>query len=929
MEANTRAILDKFKDYLESRYVRRDSQVQTFSHVSKAGGIWKNGRYWIDDDDFFMQNYSKLINKEIYPTIGERPRKLRGEFNAFGPLRVDLDFKADEKMGCKRQYTDTMIQQLVLLYQEEILNIVADDVSVDKTEIVKCIVLEKKAPRKENGVIKDGFHLHFPYFICKARIQDEYLRDRVTKKMIEKGIWNGTNYTTKLSEMIDEKMAGKPWLMYGSRNYKNENSEPYLYRGKAFGYDAKPIGLKKLFENDEHNCVRFGAKKIKQNLPELLSIRRFKEDRLVPLNTFMKKREEKQTRKNRQRIRKTRTEAEISTDIKIIQDGDIMSMISPARADTYYQWMYIGWTLFNVGQGDERCLDMWDEFSQHSDKYVVGDCADRWNKMTIGTTTIATLLWLAKNDSPEKYEQWRLSRSDILFEEALTRGHPTHVSVARIIKSLYGDQYKCVNKTKGIWYQYKNHRWNLLKENISLENHISDDLPKLFRKHSKNCWNGEDKESDKVKIKRTLNMIDKLEDVTFIRKSIEAVGSKIYDDEFENVRDQNDYLFGCENGVLDLNTCVFRPGEPEDNITMSCKLHYNEYYEDDEEVKELDEFLLKIFPNERIRDYFICFMSSCLEGGNKHKRLVFGTGDGDNGKTVTFNFMSLVFGDYYGKLPRNELILGGAKGTTAPFIIANKCKRVIQSDEIAENENLALGKIKELSGNEHMVARDLYAKASDVQKVRACFKLIIQCNKPPKIPSSDKTTWNRIRVIDFESTFIRPGELDVKPVPKKLEDQIKAKTFVADLSIEDKMKRLAPVMLWKLFNVYRNVYKKHGLFEPQEVRMSTLTYKTDNDVYLQFKNAILKESPDADPVKSQPMYRAFKEWYDENHPNTCLKDKIGRAEFKKKMRELLGDVNEEKKTGWNTRKYQWEGYKIDDPDRDGDDENPLGGVLGR
>ena len=39
------------------------------------------------------------------------------------------------------------------------------------------------------------------------------------------------------------------------------------------------------------------------------------------------------------------------------------------------------------------------------------------------------------------------------------------------------------------------------------------------------------------------------------------------------------------------------------------------------------------------------------------------------------------------------------------------------------------------------------------------------CNDPPKVPGNDVQTWNRIRVLDFESKFVIPSMLKKFPVP--------------------------------------------------------------------------------------------------------------------------------------------------------------------
>ena len=85
--------------------------------------------------------------------------------------------------------------------------------------------MEKKAPRVDEGKVKDGFHLHFPHFICEGWFQDEYLRSKVTEKMIEEKIWDGCRFMEPVDKFIDTGMGRKQWLMYGSS--KATGAEPY------------------------------------------------------------------------------------------------------------------------------------------------------------------------------------------------------------------------------------------------------------------------------------------------------------------------------------------------------------------------------------------------------------------------------------------------------------------------------------------------------------------------------------------------------------------------------------------------------------------------------------------------------------------------------------------------------------------------------
>ena len=118
-----------------------------------------------------MTYYSNAVRCGCKLTLAEKP-------GAYGPLRVDFDLEATLDAGIKRHYSVDTIRKIVGYYQEELRSII--DPAEFTDEMLWCIVLEKVAPRVEEGKVKDGFHLHFPHFVCDGRLQDHYLRDKIS-----------------------------------------------------------------------------------------------------------------------------------------------------------------------------------------------------------------------------------------------------------------------------------------------------------------------------------------------------------------------------------------------------------------------------------------------------------------------------------------------------------------------------------------------------------------------------------------------------------------------------------------------------------------------------------------------------------------------------------------------------------------------------
>lgn len=937
--------MEVLKGFLDEHVVGKG---EPYTHVTKTTTAIPARSYYIpkEEADSFLTHFSNAIRKKDEPSVAERP-------GAYGPLRVDFDFKAGLEVGLTRQYTEDTLKAIVGYYQAELRECI--DPSEFNDNMLWCIVLEKEAPRSEEGKVKDGFHLHFPHFYCEGRLQDYYLRDRVTAKMIDSNIWKGATFATPIGEIIDQRMATKMWMMYGSMNAKGPRSTPYMYNrrqggandpwkktpkdeqwGHAYDHNLDEIAIGDVFEDD----MQGRTKSIRYYLPRFMSIRGFDEvtklvkevdNKLIAFGT-------RATSKRRKRvINKKRSTEEVMQDIKLIKDGNIMDMMSAERADTYYEWMDVGWTLFNIGQGHTEALDMWIEFSQRSANFKEGECQAQWDTMELSGKTIGSLLSMAKTDNPTFYKQWKDTNVRNFIFRSLTEAKPTEFDVAMVVVSMYKDRFVCADAKKDIWYEFRDHRYHKMDDNLALKNLLVDEVIQQYYEFkaelaTKQVGSDEAARSKlELQEKRVVAIISKLKTVKFHHQVITMCKLKMHDINFHKKMNENRMIVTCENGVLDLKLGIFRDGRPDDYSTFSTGQHYHNYNAGDEDIAELDDLLIKVFPNANRRNYFIDMATSCLQGGNVNKRFIIGTGSGDNAKSVTFMLLEMVFGDFFGKFPRELLIKsrGSSSSSARPELSHVRGKRIMATQEITHMDDFNIGVLKELTGNDSFFTRGLYESGTEV---RPQFTLWMQCNAPPKIPGHDDATWSRIRVLDFESKFVKPQDREKYPVPDAFEDQLKMKRFKADPQFMSKLEYLAPALLWKLFTHFA-VYKKTGLREPKEVLVATNAYKSDNDIYLEFIRDRVERVDDIEEaakanIRLSDMYAEFKDWYRENHPSYA-KAMIGKSTLKNEINRRLGVISDPAKDTHGFGKLsRWWGFRmVQDEDQVDETQKLLSGAA--
>ena len=181
------------------------------------------------------------------------------------------------------------------------------------------------------------------------------------------------------------------------------------------------------------------------------------------------------------------------------------------------------------------------------------------------------------------------------------------------------------------------------------------------------------------------------------------------------------------------------------------------------------------------------------------------------------------------------------------------------------------------------------------------------CNKLPKLKYSDKATWNRLRVIPFESTFVDSDQ----PCPATFEEQILQKRFPMDKTFSQKIPGMVTAFAWYLLQWRQKVTIR---IEPEKVREATAVYRRQNDIYRQFIEECIIED-DKNSVTLTEIYVQFKEWYKEGWSNMSIPIK---NEVKEYFERLWGETD---------RGCKWDGYRIRsmaDNSMDGAAGNDLG-----
>lgn len=926
----------KLKEFVER--FRRDPS-DPYTHTVKPTPFDNKyaGRFYIPPEpDHVEKFYTILCNAVVQGSkhsLAEKPESC-------GPYIGDMDLESTD-INLKRLYDLETLRKLAIFNAAEIKKITAPDHY--HRELGWSLWLEKSSARVEDGRCKDGFHFHYPFFICTSNTQNKYLRsktDEYIRKEIKAGTIWGYDYKLMKTPQLDD-LTGKVWMMYGSANYKNEFSERYRYSraqkgsviiGHAFDENGNEIPLETMFE-----ALMQGRKKRAQYyLPRFLSIRGYKTPiKLVPGIGGPDRKKFKNEGGPRVGLRPM---DKVMEDIKTITDGDIMAMLSNERAEDYSMWMDVGWTLYNIGQGCEQALQLWIDFSKRSPKYHDGECEGLWSKMTLKGKTIASLFFMAKADSPHLFKDLIRFKGNNLIEQSLSPKRINEFDVAIYIVNKFENKYLYAGGKKREWYYFENHRWREMEDEIELRNKFPEEIAEDFLRYRQQLGEkliGADEiEAKRIKLKqdKCYDIVHELKTDTFHNKLIKMCRNKCHRPDFNKRLNMNKNLLCCENGVLDLENFTFRDGSPDDCIAFSTGINFREPTK--EEEARYKDFMRKMFINKDRRKYVKDLQCCFLIGVNRYKLVPVLTGDGGNGKSVITRIWGIMLGEdddgYFGKFPSELFVVGNASNSSAakPEIIRAIGKRLMIVDEISKFKILDIEQIKLVSGNDLRWCRDLFD--SKGRQVAPTYIFAMQLNDPPKAPANDDATWDRFRVIDAETKFVKPDQLDKYPVPESEEEQWATKRFHADLDMEEHYVSMAETMLYKSFHRLKNKLSKTGLKEPKIVYLATNNYRQANDTYMKFIG--LKIEKVEDPVEAKKTYIAdaqmiseYNTWYGLEYAS---KKKPNAEEVRKELsRKLCVIKNKEHDIwGYNVTNRKWWGYRIViDPDavKSGDNKEPT------
>ena len=844
------------------------------------------GSYIIPKEDravFYNLYYNHIFEKKLKEHLTEK------QLESGGPMAVDLDFRYNHSI-IERQHTRNHVRDMICVYLEELKEYFV----FEESKPFSVYIFEKPNVNRlaDGSLTKDGIHMIIGIQI--DHIVQSMIREKMVKTLPD---YCDLPLINTWESVLDEGISKghTNWQLFGSRKPGNEayefthhyvitydktDGEFAMDELKVSDFDLKKDFAKLSVQYDNHPRFEMNPKILNEynKHSENKNVKIKKPSSKTKMNLIVDDNDNDNEDEDYISINDIKNEETLKKSLNIIlkrlgeNEYEIKETheYTQALPPSYYEPgshdknIQVAFALKNT---DDRLFLSWvmlrskaSDFDYNSipELYNIWKKINRTNNNKKTITKRSIMYWV-KKENFEEYKKIQENAIDFYVEKALETG--VEYDFAVVLQHMYKDLYICVSYDKrGIWYQFKGHRW-VQDKGLSLREKISKNMYDLFGKkteqYEKEMQEYENNDDRREFLKKKIGIIQSikinLKRTTFKDHIMREAAEIFYDENFVRNMDTNKYLLCFNNGVIDFTNKVFREGYPEDYISKTTRINYIPYNESDENwsktAEELIKFMSTLFPIPDLNRYMWDHLASCLIGTTKNQTFHVYHGSGSNGKSLLVDLMSVCLGDYKGTVPITLVTdIRGKIGGTSDEVLKLKGVRLAVMQEPSKNAKLNEGIMKELTGGDPVQARGLY---SESEIFIPQFKLVVGTNNLFDIDSNDDGTWRRIRKCPFVSKFVDDGE--------HYEDDT-SYIFKKDKSLSEKFNSFAPVFISMLV---KRAFETDGIVEDcQTVTEASNKYRNGQDHISAFiYNKIRKTNSTKYAVKKKSLLEEFTQWF--------------------------------------------------------------------
>jgi len=384
-------------------------------------------------------------------------------------------------------------------------------------------------------------------------------------------------------------------------------------------------------------------------------------------------------------------------------------------------------------------------------------------------------------------------------------------------------------------YVFMNNRWKNDRNRYILTILISENLYDIVKKNIINDVSLNDKELNYL-LKNLRIMTSNENKRNDIIKHILSIKNT---QNSNIIFDNNPFLLGFENGVLDLlhDDIIFRDYKYDDYITLSTKYNYFKPDYTIDKNKNLQNELEHIFCDIEPEDEQLLFLLQVLASGLDallYQKIFNFCGRGGNGKGLIAALMCAILGQYYHQ-PSNGIIKDAEKANVpSPDMYNLMNKRYINFKEVIGGLNISF--LRNLTGGGDFHGRLLH---QDPVKFQLKATIVMEYNNDPELIGGKpmESDYRRYVVKKFTSNYTD----DPNKIDKTIGDVTfkKANTYYTSIKFIEDIKLIFLDLLidvYKFSRDFNNKFKGIIFNIPQKSRDDTNKFIENQNILFRLFN---------------------------------------------------------------------------------------------
>ena len=412
--------------------------------------------------------------------------------------------------------------------------------------------------------------------------------------------------------------------------------------------------------------------------------------------------------------------------------------------------------------------------------------------------------------------------------------NPTDAGNAIRLVKLFGDDIRYVYEFKK-WMHWDGSRW-LFDE----DGYMYRLAKETARSISQEAANETDESRRRMLLQHALKSENKqqLDSMIQVAKTEEGITIS------QSNIDQDKYLLGVVNGVVNLRTGGLIDKSKESMITKRCGATFDHNAKCPQWLNFVNEIT---DGNKELANYLKKSVGYSLTGETKEHLFFFLHGNGANGKSVFVNIIQDMLGDYSMQTPVSTIMTRG-KGNINNDIARLRGARFVATTETDEGSRFNESEIKLITGGDMISARFLHKEYFDY---RPQFTLWISGNHKP-VPGDSYSIWRRLILIPFDVRFSEDKQ---------------------DKNLTDKLRSELPGILnWAIDGCLE--WQDEGLTTPKIILDATKEYQTEMDrINSWMEDCCSNNASNHNSVKASDLYKSYKRWADDNG-EWCMNQRI-------------------------------------------------------